>query len=89
MEPVGDLDDEEELVHEGHVDVRVGLPEAADVEQLLAHDDVDGPHGGDQVEGQQLAGLVELGVLDLREVQLPGHLVQEVLLQDKSRLYID
>ena len=81
VQPVGDLDDEEELVHEAHVDVRVGLPEAADVEQLIPHDDVDGPDGGDQVEGQELAGLVELGVLHLGEVQLAGHLVQDILLE--------
>ena len=81
MEPVGELDDKEELEHEGHVDVGVSLPEGADVEQLFPEDDVPGPDDGDQVEGEELPALVELGVLHLGEVQLAVHLVQNVLLK--------
>ena len=36
----------------------------------------------DDVEAEKLSGFVELGMLDLRQVQLPVHLVQQVLLDD-------
>ena len=44
-----DLNDEEELEHEGHVDVRVSLPELADAQQVLAPDDVAGPQETEKV----------------------------------------
>ena len=66
VEPVGDLDDVEELEHEGHVGVGVSLPQAPQADQVLADHDVAGPHQAHQVEGQQLPGLVELGVLNLK-----------------------
>ena len=36
----------------------------------------------DDVEAEKLSGLIELGMLDLGQVQLPVHLVQQVLLDD-------
>ena len=34
------------------------------------------------VKAEKLSGLIELGMLDLRQVKLPVHLVQQVLLDD-------
>ena len=85
VEPVRDLHDEEELEDEGHVDVRVALPEEGHGQQVLPQQDVSPPDDGDQVEGQQLPGLVELGVLDLAQVQLAVHLVEHVLLRIEQR----
>lgn len=65
MKPVGNLDDEEELEHKGVVGVGIAFPEHSDVGQVLPQDDVAGPENAGQVECQQLARLVELGVLDL------------------------
>ena len=59
----------------------ISLPEHPDVGQVLSHHEVHGPDDAHQVEGQELAGLVELGVLDLGQVKLTVHLVQEVLLK--------
>ena len=83
VEPVGNLNDEEELNHEGVVGVGIALPQHADVHEVLPEDNVPSPEDADQVESQQLAGLVKLGVLDLGQVQLAVHLVQEVLLKQK------
>ncbi len=82
VEPVSDLDDVEELEHEVHVDVGVSLPQHADVEEVLPDEDVPGPQDGHEIEAEQLSTLVELGVLDLGQVQLAVHLVQQVLLDD-------
>ena len=82
VKPVGDLHDVEELEHEGHARVRVALPQSADVEEVLPQEDVAGPDDGDQVEAQQLAALVEFGVLHLGQVQFTVDFVQEVLLDD-------
>ena len=51
--------------------MRVSVPELADAQQVLAPDDVAGPQETDQVEAEQLSRLVELGVLDLGQVELP------------------
>ncbi len=82
MKPVSDLDDVEELEHEVHVDVRIALPEQADVEEVLPEEDVARPQDRHQVEAEQLTAVVELGVLDLGKVQLAVDLVKEVLLHD-------
>ncbi len=37
------LDNEEELEHEGHVDVGITFPEVPDAQDVLAPDDVSGP----------------------------------------------
>ena len=55
VEPVGDLDNEEELEHECHIIVRISLPQGGQVDHVLAVDDVAGPEEGDQVEAEQLA----------------------------------
>ena len=86
VEPVGDLDDEEELEHEGVVGVGIALPEHADVGQVLPQDDVSGPEDADQVERQQLTALVELGVLDLGQMKLAVHLVQEIFLKEEEEI---
>ena len=82
VEPVGDLDNEEKFEHEGHGVVRVALPEGREGEEVLAVDDVPGPDEGDQVEAEQLAGLVELHVLHFGQVELLVDFVQHILLDD-------
>lgn len=82
VEPVGDLHDVKELEHKGHLVVRIAFPQLADAEQVLAHDDVAGPQQTDDVKAQQLATLVELGVLDLGQVKLAIDSIQKVFLND-------
>jgi len=82
MEPIGDLDNVEELEHEGHLVVRVAFPQLADAKKVLSHDDISSPQKTDNVEAQQLPTLVKLGMLDLGQVQLPIHTIQKVLLND-------
>merc|ERR550519_1509722 len=82
VKPVRDLNQEEEFEHEGHSLVRISVPQVGDVVQVLPHHDVHAPHDRDQVEAQQLAGLVKLGVFDLGQVELLVDLVEEVLLDD-------
>ena len=82
VEPVGDLHDVEELEHEGHLVVGVAFPQLSDAEQVLSHDDVAGPHKADDVEAQELSTLIELGVLDLGQVELAVDAIKQVLLDD-------
>ena len=89
VEPVGDLDDEEELEDERHVHVRVALPEERHGEKVFPQENISSPENGDQIKGQQLARLVELGVLDLAQVQLAVKLVEHVLLNDLMHYYGD
>ena len=83
VNPVGDLDDEKELEKEGHVIVGITLPDGGHVQEVLPEDEISAPEEGNQVEGYQLTGLIELVVLDLAEVELLVDLVQEVLLDDR------
>merc|ERR1719147_135080 len=53
MEPVGDLDDEEELEEEGHVVVRIAIPEVGDIEEILLEDDVPSPDERDEVKTKE------------------------------------
>ena len=70
MEPIGDLHNVEKLEHEGHLVVGVAFPQLADAEKVLSHDDISSPQKTDNVEAQQLAALIKLGMLDLGQVQL-------------------
>ena len=83
VNPIGDLDDEKELEKEGHVIVGITLPDGGHVQEVLPEDEISAPEEGNQVEGYQLTGLIELVVLDLAEVELLVDLVQEVLLDDR------
>ncbi len=76
MKPVGELRYVEKLEHEGHVDVWVIFPEQANVEEVFPEEDVAGPKERHKVEGKQLAGFVELDVLDLGQVKLPINFVK-------------
>ena len=49
----------------------------------IPENNIAGPDDRCDVESQQLSRLVELGMLDLGEVQLLVHLVQQVLLDDR------
>ena len=49
----------------------------------IPENNIAGPDDRCDVESQQLSRLVELGMLDLGEVQLLVHLVQQVLLNDR------
>ena len=82
VEPVGDLHNVKELEHEGHLIVRVAFPQLANAKKVFSHDDVTGPKKADNVEAQQLAALVKLGVLDLGQVEFPVDPIQKVLLDD-------
>ena len=64
VEPVGQLDDEEEFEHERHGHVGIVLPQGRHVEEEpLAENDVRTPQDRYQVEDQQLARFVELAHL--------------------------
>merc|ERR1719470_708075 len=82
VEPVGDLDDEEELEEEGHVVMGISIPQSGDIEEVLPQDDVSAPEQRHDIESQQLSGFIKLGVLDLGQVELLVDLVQQVLLDD-------
>jgi hypothetical protein len=82
VQPVSDLNDEEKFGHEGHVDVRVVLPQQANGEEVFAPDDICRPHDADQIKGQELSRFVELGMFNLGKVQLSVNPVQEVLLNN-------
>lgn len=70
MDPVRDLDDEEELGQVGELRVRILFPGGLKgVQIVLSSEDLDAPRGGDQVERQQLSALVELAGLRSRQVQ--------------------
>lgn len=93
VQPVGDLNDKVELEEVGHLHVPGGVlaPDARDRKEVaLAADHLRRPHQRHQNEGQQLAGLVELGVLRLREVQFAGDFLERrkevISLKQKSFL---
>ena len=65
MKPVWDLNNEEELEHEGHVDVRISIPKASNMEQIFPEQDVASPNYANQIKGQELSTFVKLGMLDL------------------------
>jgi hypothetical protein len=60
----------------------ISLPEHANVEKVFTEENIAGPDEGSEVKGQQLSGFVELGMLDLGQVELAVDLVQEVFLND-------
>lgn len=55
VEPVRDLDNKEELEHEGHVDMGITFPEVPDAQDVLAPDDVGGPQQADDVKAEKLS----------------------------------
>lgn len=70
MDPVGDLNDEEELRQVGELRVRILFPGRLEgVQEVLASEDLDTPRRRDQVERQQLSALVELAGLRSGQVQ--------------------
>ena len=89
VEPVGDLDDEEELEHEGHAVVWISVPQGCDVHHVLPVDDVSSPEQRDEIEAEKLSRFIKLSVLDLREVELPVDFIQQVLLDDGVHHYGD
>lgn len=75
VKPVGHLNDKVELEEVGHLQVaaRVLAPDAGDGEEVsVPADDLTRPDERHENEGEQLPGLIELGVLRLGEVQLTG-----------------
>lgn len=60
MNPVRDLDDEEELGQIGELEVRILFPcGLKGVQVVLSSKDLNTPRSRDQVEGQQLSALIE------------------------------
>lgn len=83
VDPVTDLDDEVELEQMGHFKMRVTGPQGADGQQCrFSANHFNSPDKGDEVEDQQLATFVELGMFDLGKMELPIQFVQNVLLND-------
>ena len=82
MKPVWDLNDEEELEHECHEDMRVSIPQASNMEQIFPEQDVSSPNNTDQIECQKLSTFIEFGVLDLGQMKLAVHFIQKILLDD-------
>ena len=70
VNPVRDLDDEEELGQVGELDVRILFPGGLErVQVVLSSEDLNTPGGRNQIERQQLATLVELARFRSGQVQ--------------------
>ena len=76
------MNDEEELEHECHEDMRVSIPQASNMEQIFPEQDVSSPNNTDQIECQKLSTLIEFGVLDLGEMKLAVHFIQKIFLDN-------
>lgn len=71
VEPVRNLNDEEEFEHESHRHIRIVLPQSRKIEEkTFTEDYISTPQDGHSVENKQLSRLVELALLYLRQVEL-------------------
>lgn len=82
MQPVRDLDDEEELEEEGHVVVWITIPQSRHVHEVFSHNNVATPEQRHDVKCKQLPRFIKLGMLYFGQVQLFVDFVQQVLLND-------
>lgn len=89
VEPVRDLNDEEELEEEGHIVVRVGLPDGGHIQEVLPKDEVSTPKERNQVKGQKLSRFIELVVFHFAEMEFLVDLVKEIFLDDSMHHHGD